>query len=116
MERSTVKILLVGSDARLAYLLGRYAEQTGLDVVMVESLPSIIELMGIEPSAIIFASIEAIRESESMIVEINELDIQVVVCAAIGDEAAAREIGADVCMFHPINFENFCLALNLDYA
>ena len=115
-QRSKAKLLLVGSDARLAYLLGRYAEQTEMEVVKVESYPTIFEITRIKPTAIIFSSIDIMRESGSIILDLIELDIQMVVCASIGDELAARELGADVCMFHPISFEMFCDALALNCA
>jgi hypothetical protein len=38
-------------------------------------------------------------------------ELPVIVCSFNGDEARARELGADYCAFHPVRYRDFLAAL-----
>jgi len=102
------KLLVVGTDSRLSYLLNRYADQCGMTIAETPVLPPMVEIQETNPSAIIFQSLDALRESHAWIIGFSDLDIQIFVCVAVAEEAAARELGADDCLFHPLTYEGFC--------
>ena len=46
------KILMIGNDPALAYLIGRYAEQGGYGIATVQKVPSPVEARAFHPAAI----------------------------------------------------------------
>ncbi len=106
------KILMIGNDAMLTYLIKRYAEKCGLTLENTTRIPSLAEIFQLNPSSIIFSSLTALREAQSQIRNLVDLEIQILVCSGIGEEAAAREIGADFCLLHPFTYDDFCKVIS----
>jgi CheY-like chemotaxis protein len=105
------KILVIGDDAPLAYLIGRYAERSGHDVTLMQSVPSAEEVRSLRPGAILFPSIERLEVAQPLIADLANCDIPVLVCVSITDEARARDLGADHCLLHPLTYDGFLAAL-----
>lgn len=74
-------------------------------------LPACAEIRKINPGFILFSSLEILRSSQVLMGDLSDMEIQTLVCTAIGEEASARELGADHCIFHPVTYENFCDAV-----
>lgn len=106
-----LQVLLVSNDSRLSYLLNRYAQQCGLALDDTRTLPDREQIHRSGPDFIIFSSLEILQNSQARMRDIGDGEIQILVCSAIGEEALARELGADQCIFHPLTYEDFCDAL-----
>lgn len=111
-----IQILLVSDDSRLSYLLNRYAEQCGLTLGDTPIPPDRAEIERADPDAIIFSSLEVLRKSQAGVGDFGTGEAHILVCAAIGEEASARELGADQCIFHPLTYERFCEALAMSHG
>ena len=98
---------MVGNDAAFTYLVGRYAEQGGYDLIIFSSAPSGREACDLKPIAILFASIAELDAARSLVKELTNCDIPVLVCTSSADEARALEIGADRCLTQPLTYEGF---------
>jgi len=108
-ERS--KILVIGNDPALAYLLGRYAEQSGYGIAMAQVVPSAAEACALQPAAILFQSVECLETSETLARDMADCDVPVWVCSSVADQARARELGADHCLLHPLTYDSVLAAL-----
>jgi orotidine-5'-phosphate decarboxylase len=64
-----------------------------------------------QPVAILFPSIERLEAAQSLIADLTNCDIPILVCSSIADEARARELGADYCLLHPLTYDGFMAAL-----
>ena len=106
------KILMVGSDPSLSYLIGRYAQQSGYGVASMAVIPSAAQACALQPAAILFQSVQALETSQTLVKELLECDIPVLVCSSVTDEARARELGADVCLLHPLTYDSVLTALS----
>lgn len=104
-------LLVIGNDKRMAYLLRRYAEQSGCRMIFQESVPANIDHL--QPSVIIFSSTEILKSARSLVETLSKKEIPILVCASIADEVDARELGADACLFHPLKYENFISILTV---
>jgi DNA-binding response OmpR family regulator len=104
--------MVIGNDAMLTYLLQRYAEQSGCQMIQRISAPWIVELRQLKPAAIIFSSLEYLQAGQSLVEDLSVHEILVLVCASVADEVRARELGADMCLVHPLTYENFWAALS----
>ncbi len=105
-------IFLIGNDAMLAYLLRRYAEQSGCQILMRDIAPTIGDMEQFQPAAIIFASIEQLQADQLFVDALSTREIAVLVCASVADEARARELGADECLLHPLTYDHFWATLS----
>jgi DNA-binding response OmpR family regulator len=105
------KILMIGNDPALAYLIGRYAEQSGFGIATAQTVPSPVEARALQPAAILFQSVEGLETSQMLVADLANDDVPVLVCSAVSDEARARELGADHCLFHPLTYESVLAAL-----
>jgi len=108
---SQSRVLMIGADTALAYLIGRYAEQGGYDVAMVQAVPSVTEVLTLQPAAILFPSIEELGAAQSLITDLASHEVPVLVCLSNHDQARARELGADYCLLHPLTYDSFLAAL-----
>lgn len=108
---SPSKILMIGNDTALTYLVGRYAERSGYDIVTLQTVPSAEEVCNQQPVALLFTSIERLDAAQSLIADLSNCDIPILVCSSITDEARARELGADDCLLHPLTYDAFLAAL-----
>lgn len=104
-------ILLVGNDDALSYLLGRFAEQSEYELSAVSGIPSVQIITDIQPKAIIFLSMKHLEAAQSLVTELTGIETPMIVCSAVADEARARELDADLCLHHPITYDNFQHAL-----
>ena len=104
------KLLVIGNDSRLIYLLRRYAEQGGCQVIFYDSVPADIEQL--QPTAVIFSSPEELQAASAWVEILSINEIPVLVCASVADELDARELGADACLLHPLTYENFMTTLS----
>lgn len=100
-------ILVISNDERLAYLLNRYAEQSGCRVILRPFTPWVAEIRQMKPSAIIFSSLEILQTAQTLIEDLSVAEVPVLACVALADEVRAREFGADACLVHPLTYENF---------
>jgi CheY-like chemotaxis protein len=104
-------LLVIGNDKRMAYLLKRYAEQSGCRMIFQESVPANIDHL--QPAVIIFSSPEILKSARSLVETLSKKEIPILVCASIADEVDARELGADACLLHPLKYENFISVLGV---
>ena len=102
---------MIGADTALAYLIGRYAEQSGCGMTLMQTVPSVAEVFSLEPAAMLFLSSENLRAAQLLIADLGNCDIPVLVCSSAADEARARELGADYCLLHPLTYDSFLAAL-----
>jgi CheY-like chemotaxis protein len=106
-------ILLVGNDAKLRYLIGRFVEESKCTLAVVSVIPSVEEITELNPKAIIFLSTEHLEAEQTRLPELTSIEASIIVCSAAADEARARELGADRCLLHPITYDGFQNALEL---
>ena len=102
---------MLGNDPALAYLIGRYAQQSGYAVT---TLPGVVQaeaVCALKPAAILFTSIESLEASQLLMAGLVNCDIPILVCSSVADEARARELGADHCLLHPLTYDGFHQAL-----
>lgn len=109
-------ILLVGNDAALNYLLGRFIEQSEYALAVIPVITSAQELTEINPKAIIFLSTQHLEAAQILMAELPSIESPIIVCSAIADEARAKELGADHCLLHPITYDSFQRALEVGGA
>jgi hypothetical protein len=104
-------ILMLGNDPALAYLIGRYAQQSGYGVTTMQIVPQTEAVCTLKPVAILFTSVESLEAAQLLITGLASCDIPILVCSSIADEARARELGADHCLLHPLTYNGFFMAL-----
>ena len=107
IEIASEKIILVGKDERLVYLLQRYFEASPYQLVPLLAIPTLIEITRIVPVVVIFSTIELLESAENLLVHTSKHDIPILVCTAVAGEAHARELGADGCLLHPLTYDTF---------
>lgn len=100
------KIILVGNDERLVYLLQRYFEASPYQLVPWLNTPSATEILKIHPVVVIFSTIELLENAQNILDHTSARDIPVLVCTSVAGEAHARELGADACLFHPLIYDD----------
>src|SRR3954469_5222262 len=106
-----MKILMIGDDPALTYLLVRYAEQGGYDIARAPKMPAPPETRAMQPVAILFQSLAALEASHPLMADLAADDLPVLVCSFVADEARARELGADRCLIHPLTCDGVLAAL-----
>jgi CheY-like chemotaxis protein len=112
MSEDPTRILLISNDAVLTYLIGRYAEQSGDELNPTSIVPLPEEVIDLGPEAILFASIDRLEDAQSLIDDLENSDIPILVCTSVADEARARELGADRCLTLPLTYDGFLHALH----
>lgn len=113
---SQSKILMIGNDPALAYLIGRYAEQGGYDLATAQMVPSPIEARALHPAVVLFQSVEGLATSEALVRDMADCDVPVLVCSSVSDESRARELGADHCLLHPLTYDSVLAALTATHT
>jgi CheY-like chemotaxis protein len=112
MEPKTKRtILLMGNDANLGYLLGRLAEQNEYQLTVAPENVTTQDFSAANPVAVIFPSTELLDKKQTLIGELTSLEIPILVCSSVNEQARARELGADYCLLHPITYDDFKSAL-----
>jgi hypothetical protein len=104
-------LLLIGTDTRLAYLIERYLESSGLPLT-VTALPPPGEVCGQPPAAALFLSVENLEASPALIADLQNCDVPLLVFSSVADKARARDLGADYCLEHPLTYQQFLSALD----
>jgi DNA-binding response OmpR family regulator len=105
------KILMIGNDPALSYLLGRYAARSGYELDARTEIPQAGEVSGLKPAALLFLSVENLEASQALVAGLTNSDIPVLVCTSISEEARVRDLGADYCLIHPVTYDSFHSAL-----
>lgn len=90
MPSTPPTILLLGNDASLVYLIGRYAERSGFSIQAVQTPPPAKEICALQPAAVLFPSLENLEASQALIAELENCDIALLVCSSAADEARAH--------------------------
>ncbi len=108
---SQQRILIIGDEPALTYLIGRYARQSGYRITILKSTPSARQVLASRPDAILFPTVDRLEAAQTLIAELANGDIPILVCSSIADEPRARELGADHCLLHPLTFDCFTGAL-----
>jgi len=106
-------LLLMGNDAELIYLLGRFAEQSEYQLTIAPEKISMQDVAVANPAAIIFSSMARLNKAQTLITELAHLEVPIIVCSSVSDQVRARELGADFCLLHPITFNGFISALSI---
>jgi len=101
------RILMLGNDSALAYLIGRYAQQSGCVITTMQGVLQAEDICALKPAAILFTSVESLENEQSLVASLANCDIPVLVCSSVADEARARELGADHCLLHPLTYDGF---------
>ena len=117
MEKTVVrpsppKILMIGNDSPLTYLIRRFAEQSGCQIEVHELTPTARKISASKASILLFPSIESLEAAQKIIAKLVKYDGLVMVCSSVADEPRARELGADYCLIHPLTYESFTSALS----
>lgn len=116
VEQKRSGIVVVGGDSSLLYLLERYAERAGYSVSFEES-PFLAEtVQRSEPEAVIFPSVEILEGAQALVAELTNCDIPIIVCSSVLDQTKTRELGADYCLLHPLEFDSFSSILKAAVA
>jgi len=106
-----LKIVMIGSDEMLKYLVDRYAQHGGYEVITLQSALPYQQICDLHPLAVLFPSIQGLERSQTLVAELVNCEIPIIVCSSVADTARARELGADQCLAHPLTYEDFSLAM-----
>jgi CheY-like chemotaxis protein len=109
-------LVVIGDDASLGYLIGRYAETSGCRVHAAPAALTAAEMCALKPAAVFFPSVENLAAAQSLVNELANCDIPLLVCSAAADEARGRELGADYCLLYPVTYDSFLAALTATSA
>ena len=86
-------ILLIGNDTRLAYLIERYLESSGLSLETVTALPPPGEVCTAQPAAALFLSVQSLEASPALIADLQNCDVPLLVFSSVADRARAHDLG-----------------------
>lgn len=114
MKLLSAEIILIGNDPTLDYLLSRFAARCGCRLSMLTDIPSSEEIQSKKPRLILFSSMENLEAAQTLVGKLAGGEIPLGVCAAVSDEARARELGADHCLVHPLTYEGCMAAFRAD--
>jgi len=106
-------VAIIGGSSSINYLIGRYTERIGCSISVLPVSTSVEKIRGIEPVAVIFASVENLENSQALAAELTNHDIPIIVCSSMADQTRMRELGADYCLLHPFGYDNFSAILGL---
>ena len=104
-------IIIIDGNSYFNYLIDRYADRVGCSVKVAASSESVETIQKFKPVTVVFASVENLGESQSLVVELNNRDIPIIVCSPVADQDHARELGADYCLLHPLMYDGFSTVL-----
>lgn len=106
------RILMIGKDPVLGYLLERYAQRAGCCLVRAATVPALEHVRAVQPQILLFASLEELEEAQPLIAALAGQDFFILVCTSLSETPRARELGADHCFIHPITYSEFCRVLS----
>ena len=104
-------VAIIGGNSSINYLIGRYTERIGCSISVLPVSTPVEKIRGIEPVAVIFASLENLENSQVLAAELTNCDIPIIVCSSMADQTRIRELGADYCLLHPFGYDNFSAIL-----
>lgn len=116
MKLLSAEIILIGNDPTLDYLLSRFAARCGCRLSTQNDIPSAEDIQSKKPRLILFSSMDNLESAQTLVGKLAGGEIPVGVCAAVSDEARARELGADHCLVHPLTYEGCMAAFMADSA
>jgi DNA-binding response OmpR family regulator len=111
MPSTQFRIVMIGDNSWLAYLIERYAGRSGHPFTALQAIPPAEEIGASRPVAVVFPTVESLEAAQPLIAGLASWDVPVLVCSSIADELRARELGADHCLVHPLTYEGFLAAL-----
>ena len=111
-------LLLIADHPQLIYLIRRYAEQSGCQVVDEGRLDMALELARRElPAMVLLYLMPDVHDDWSSLrhlrAALTPYGIPITIISAIADEARAREEGAACWLWQPVMFADFRTALVL---
>jgi hypothetical protein len=106
-------IAIIGGNSSINYLIGRYADRIGCSISALPVSTPVEKIRGIEPVAVIFASVENLENSQTLAAELTNRDLPIIVCSSMADQTRMRELGADYCLLHPFGYDNFSAILKV---
>ena len=109
-------LLLVSADRQLSYLIARYGEQSGCQVLGVDTVEQALALIGSRrPASVLlhllawpdqgWTSVRRLRASPAA------HGIPLTIISAVADEARARDEGATCWLWQPVMYDDFVAAL-----
>ena|SRR5258708_15249624 len=107
----TSVVIYVGNDPSLGYLLNRYAQRSGCRIESVRGNSLDLNSGAPRPLCVWFSSLEMLEASQALRAAAAGLDIPLVVCASVVDDARALELGADFIFLHPVTYDFFVSTL-----
>ena len=108
--KAPTTIFVMDGDRALSYLLERYSGQAGLCFGEVHG-PWTSPTPSVGSAVLWLPSIERLAAETPRERGVGD-DMPVIVCSFVGDEARARELGADFCAYHPLRYRDFLAALH----
>lgn len=106
------RVLTIGQDQTLLYLLQRFAKQCDCILYNGQRTISSNEISDLNPSAIIFLTIDELEMAGKLVDSLTSEPILIVVCISLSDEARANELGADLYLVHPFTLAQFEKAIS----
>ncbi len=106
------RVLTIGQDQNLLYLLQRYARQCDCILYHEQRSISSNEIINLSPSAIIFLTIDELERAGKLVDSLTSEPILIIVCISPFDAVRANELGADICLVHPFTLAQFELAIS----
>ena len=104
-------IILIGNDTSLVYLLERYAERSGCKIRVHPLVPTSLSDRDGKPAALLFSSIEDLEAAQVQLAHLSGVEVPLLVCSSINDQARARDLGVDHCLVHPLTYDGFLAVL-----
>jgi hypothetical protein len=104
-------IVIISGNSSFNYLLQRYADRIGFPTMVIVPSESAKTICEIEPVAVIFPSVENLGGSQSLVAELTNCDIPIIVCSSAADQNRTHELGADYCLLHPLVYDHFSTVL-----
>jgi len=104
-------IVIISGNPSFNYLIQRYADRIGIPTTEVIPLESAETIVRLKPVAVIFPSVENLEGSQPLVTELTNADIPIIVCSSTADQNRTRELGADYCLLHPLDFDRFSAIL-----
>ena len=104
-------IVIISGNSSFNYLIQRYADRIGFPTTVMVPSESAETICGFEPVAVIFPSVENLEGSQLLVAELTNCDIPLIVCSSIVDQNRTRELGADYCLLHPLDYDHFSAIL-----
>jgi hypothetical protein len=104
------RIVVVGGDDAIVYLIGRYAERAGFQVHVAPSLTP--DVLTQAPAAVWFSSLDILEAERPRDAGLLGDEAPLLVCTSTADESRARDLGVDHLAVHPLTYSDFVAAMS----